>query len=244
MARTLIVDTGPLYAAAATRDINHSRCVELLAQAPQPLLVPGLVVTEVSYMLHDRIGAHAVGAADYHGEVQVLGPEGGAKGTAKIVTWSPNHVVVDVEGADPGSLLVYNMNFDDGWRSDAGPVVSYHDALAVPLPLPLDITAAVIAGGCVEVYSVNWATALQQEIPPEKLSRVSAYDALGSYALTPVGTALAGPLAAAFGTAVVLTAGGALIAILPFLVLLVPDVRHMRRATTSSAYVDVKNSSA
>jgi hypothetical protein len=117
-------------------------------------------------------------------------------------------------------------------------------ALAVPLPLPFDITAAVIAGACVEVYSVNWATALQQEIPPEKLSRVSAYDALGSYALTPVGTALAGPLAAAFGAAAVLTAGGALIAILPFLVLLVPDVRHMRRATASSAHVDAKSSSA
>jgi len=55
----LIVDTGPLYAAAATRDVNHRRCVELLAQAPRPLLVPGLVVTEVCYMLHDRIGAHA-----------------------------------------------------------------------------------------------------------------------------------------------------------------------------------------
>jgi hypothetical protein len=40
---------------------------------------------------------------------------------------------------------------------------------------------------------------------------------------------VAGPLAAAFGTAVVMTAGGALIAILPLLILLVPDVRRMRR---------------
>lgn len=59
MPRPLIVDTGPLYAAAATRDDNHRRCVDLLARAPQPLLVPGLVVTEVSYMLQDRIGPHA-----------------------------------------------------------------------------------------------------------------------------------------------------------------------------------------
>jgi predicted nucleic acid-binding protein len=55
----LIVDAGPLYAASATRDSNHARCVKLLSEAPGPLLVPELVVTEVSYLLSDRIGAHA-----------------------------------------------------------------------------------------------------------------------------------------------------------------------------------------
>lgn len=55
----LIVDAGPLYAAAATQDKDHRRCVDLLAQASGPLLVPELVVTEVSYLLSDRIGPHA-----------------------------------------------------------------------------------------------------------------------------------------------------------------------------------------
>jgi uncharacterized protein len=55
----LIVDAGPLYAAAATRDNDHRRCVELFRQAKGPLLVPELVVTEVSYLLNDRIGPHA-----------------------------------------------------------------------------------------------------------------------------------------------------------------------------------------
>lgn len=55
----LIVDAGPLYAAAATQDNDHRRCVELLTQAEGPLLVPELVVTEVSYLLNDRIGPHA-----------------------------------------------------------------------------------------------------------------------------------------------------------------------------------------
>jgi uncharacterized protein len=55
----LIVDAGPLYAAAATQDGDHKRCVELLARASRPLLVPELVVTEVSYLLSDRIGPHA-----------------------------------------------------------------------------------------------------------------------------------------------------------------------------------------
>jgi predicted nucleic acid-binding protein len=55
----LILDAGPLYAAAAAHDSDHSRCVELLTRAPRPLLVPELVVTEVSYLLSDRIGPHA-----------------------------------------------------------------------------------------------------------------------------------------------------------------------------------------
>lgn len=55
----LIVDAGPLYAAAASGDRNHRRSVELLAGAKPPLLVPALVVTEVCYLLADRIGAHA-----------------------------------------------------------------------------------------------------------------------------------------------------------------------------------------
>jgi predicted nucleic acid-binding protein len=55
----LIVDAGPLYAAAATRDRNHRRSIELLSSAPRPLVVPSLVVTEVAYLLGDRIGPHA-----------------------------------------------------------------------------------------------------------------------------------------------------------------------------------------
>jgi predicted nucleic acid-binding protein len=55
----LIVDAGPLYAAAARRDRNHDACVELLATAPRPLIVPVLVVTEVAYLLADRIGPKA-----------------------------------------------------------------------------------------------------------------------------------------------------------------------------------------
>jgi hypothetical protein len=55
----LVVDAGPLVAAAATRDRNHERCVTLLSQAPRPLIVPALVVTEVAYVLGDRIGHSA-----------------------------------------------------------------------------------------------------------------------------------------------------------------------------------------
>lgn len=101
--------------------------------------------------------------------------------------------------------------------------------LAVPLPAPLTTAASFLAGGCVEMFAINWATALQQEIPAGKLSRVSSYDALGSYALAPVGTAAAGPLAATFGVSAVLVAGGAVVAVLRLLILLVPEVRQIHR---------------
>ena len=104
-------------------------------------------------------------------------------------------------------------------------------ALAAPLAVPLIAAAALLAGGCLQVFSVNWATTMQQEIPPAMLSRLSAYDALGSLALAPAGTAVAGPLASIFGTPAVLTTGGILIVLLTAAVLLVPEVRHMQRQT-------------
>lgn len=108
----------------------------------------------------------------------------------------------------------------------------YLFALAVPLSAPLVAAAAVFAGGCLSVFGVGWETTLQQEIPPTMLSRISSYDALGSLALAPVGTAVAGPLAATFGTPAILTAAGILILLLTAAVLLVPEVRHLRRQQT------------
>jgi MFS family permease len=102
-------------------------------------------------------------------------------------------------------------------------------ALAVPLSVPVIAAAAFLTGVGVEVFGVNWATAMQQEIPPAMLSRLSSYDALGSFALAPVGTVVAGPLASSFGTGPVLLAGAVLVAALTGAVLLVPEVRQLQR---------------
>ena len=108
-------------------------------------------------------------------------------------------------------------------------------ALAVPLATPLDAAAALFAGGCLQLFNVSWATTMQQEIPPAKLSRVSSYDTLGNSVLMPVGAAVAGPLAAAFGTTAVLTAGGALVVMVTAGVLLVPEVRQLCREMPAPA---------
>src|SRR5437763_14574221 len=55
----LLVDAGPLYVAAVRRDKHHERSLHVLSSAQRPLLVPALVLTKVSYLLSDRISAHA-----------------------------------------------------------------------------------------------------------------------------------------------------------------------------------------
>lgn len=99
--------------------------------------------------------------------------------------------------------------------------------LAVAAPSPVIAVAAVPAGAAIAVFAALWVTALQRGVARDALSRVSAYDWLGTRLLQPVGLVLAGPLAAGAG------AGGALAAIAGFCavstlaVLAVPAVRRM-----------------
>lgn len=102
-------------------------------------------------------------------------------------------------------------------------------ALAVPLSAPGLCAVMFVAGASVEVFGVSWMTALHQEIPEDKLSRVAAYDWMGSIAMVPLATALAGPAESAFGRSAALWGSAALILLLTLAVLCVPDVRQLRR---------------
>jgi hypothetical protein len=56
----IVVDTGPLVAAALVADTNHRRCVELFASLRlnnERMIVPPFVVTEVCYLLGRAGGA-------------------------------------------------------------------------------------------------------------------------------------------------------------------------------------------
>jgi MFS family permease len=115
------------------------------------------------------------------------------------------------------------------------PEALYLFALAVPVPVPLIMAVSLITGVGLTVFGVNWATTMQQEIPPDMLSRLSSYDALGSFALAPVGALVAGPLADVFGPGPVLVVGGVLVIFLTAAVLFVPEVRHLTRAPAPAA---------
>ena len=76
--------------------------------------------------------------------------------------------------------------------------------LAAHAPAVVVAAGAFLAGTGNMVFNALWETALQRHVPPAALSRVSAYDWFGSMAFAPVGLAVAGPLAGAFGTSATL----------------------------------------
>lgn len=55
----LVLDTGPLLAALDAADPDHERCAALLSDAREDLVVPILVLAELDYWCHARLGAHA-----------------------------------------------------------------------------------------------------------------------------------------------------------------------------------------
>ena len=105
----------------------------------------------------------------------------------------------------------------------------------IPLPVllaaaaPVTFTAAVAAvgGAGFALCGTLWDTTLQQQVPTEVLSRVSAYDWFGSVALLPVGYALAGPMAALIGARTALFGAAAVMALEVVCVLAVPSVREL-----------------
>lgn len=68
------------------------------------------------------------------------------------------------------------------------------------------LAAFFLVGISFGLFGVAWAQSLQTHIPPEKLARVYAYDAMGSFIAIPVGELAVGPLAAHFGSSNVLIA--------------------------------------
>jgi MFS family permease len=78
---------------------------------------------------------------------------------------------------------------------------------ALSSPLALVLPFAFATGFGFSLFGVWWETALARQIPPHAISRVSAYDWMGSLALLPIGFVIAGPLASAFGARTVLGVG-------------------------------------
>jgi hypothetical protein len=52
-----VVDTGPLYAVVDEDDADHARCRAVLETVGRRLIVPTMVVAEVTYLIATRLGA-------------------------------------------------------------------------------------------------------------------------------------------------------------------------------------------
>lgn len=91
--------------------------------------------------------------------------------------------------------------------------------------------AAFVAGLGAGVFGIAWETSLQEHVPRHLLSRISAYDSLGSFVAIPLGQLAAVPLATVFGASRVALVGGVLYAVFALAPLLVPSVRRLRHGT-------------
>jgi hypothetical protein len=102
-------------------------------------------------------------------------------------------------------------------------------SLAAHLPYLLTAACFFLGGLSIAIFGVLWDTTLQREIPPDRLSRVAAYDLFGSICLLPLGFLMAAPLAAAFGRDGALWLGAAFTIVSIIAVLFIRDVQQLRR---------------
>ena len=100
--------------------------------------------------------------------------------------------------------------------------------LAFAMPLPVVAAGAFAWGLCMELFFILWMTALQTHVPREALSRVSAYDAMGSLMFGPIGLAMAGPIVAAVGLTASFLAAAAVATAAILATLLSRSVRELR----------------
>ncbi|GII88372.1 MFS transporter [Sphaerisporangium siamense] len=108
-------------------------------------------------------------------------------------------------------------------------------SLAMRWPLVAICLATAVLGVFLEIMMVQWSVTLTRNVPPEKLARVSAYDALGSVMAMPVGALVAGPLADEIGLSATQYGAAALMVAASSLAILPRDVRRMRSSDGRSA---------
>jgi hypothetical protein len=140
-------------------------------------------------------------------------------------------LAIESAGAVVGAILALRVRFDRPLVAcqllvlPAGVLLA---TLAVPLPLPVIAVTGFVTGIGFAFGDALWMSTLQRCVPEHALSRISSFDWLGSVALNPIGYALIGPLAVAFGTSEVLLVAGILNIAVCVGIVLVPSVRSVR----------------
>jgi hypothetical protein len=81
-----------------------------------------------NYVRDDRgnapgLGAKGTGDPAYRGEAFLAS----GNGSAVIDSWTPNEVVIRIEGANVGDVVLLNQNWDPGWRVNSKPSINHAD---------------------------------------------------------------------------------------------------------------------
>jgi MFS family permease len=104
--------------------------------------------------------------------------------------------------------------------------------LAAELPVGLLACGALFGGVAMMLGNAVFESTLMREVPPEWISRVSAYDWFGSLAFQPVGLAIWGPIAGGIGIAPALWTASGLVLASMLALLAVPSTRGLRSRAT------------
>ncbi len=140
------------------------------------------------YSLAPAISHDVYGSTGVFGLLETLGGLGAVFGAAAGLSWRPARPLL------VGFVLVLAWPVQDG-------------LFALGAPLEAVSACAFGTGFGFSLLMIWWETALARHIPPHSLSRVSAWDWMGSLALLPLGYVVAGPLASTFGARAVLGVG-------------------------------------
>ena len=103
--------------------------------------------------------------------------------------------------------------------------------VAVPFHIVILMILAFLSGIAMDMFFVLWMTMFQTHVPEEALSRVSAYDALGSTVSAPLGLFLAGPISLWIGTSETLYVAGVIAIVMAGAALFNKDVRRLEPVT-------------
>ena len=93
--------------------------------------------------------------------------------------------------------------------------------------LPLLLAAEFATGFGIEIFQINWISAVQRDVPRHLLARVVSLDWMMSLGLMPIGFALTGPVVNSVGQRPVLVAGAIVVA-LGLTILAVPGLADFR----------------
>jgi MFS family permease len=101
--------------------------------------------------------------------------------------------------------------------------------LALHAPTWAIASASFFAGLGIAIHLALWFTIFQREVPEHAQSRVSSYDSLGSFVLTPLGFVGAGLIAAGIGVSNAAWLAAGAILVLTSTMLLIPSVWRVGR---------------
>jgi MFS family permease len=161
---------------------------------------------------------------------QVLGPLAYDQGASGPRNWSLNLAAVTT-GMICGSVIALKIKLKRPLVSSMILMAAasvWNFAIASSQPLLIVMACGFISGLAIDIFMVQWNTAMQTHIPEESFSRVAAYDAFGSFGIAPIGVAFAGPAAAYFGITTTLWATGILTFIAALASLSVKSLRTLK----------------